>query len=195
MSEKDLAYWGQFGITREILEKYKVNAISKMFSDGVLKQVYSEDNPMYSYRVFNSFKIYKPLANKSDKWRGNLERNDIQGFEQLNKTGDLLVITKALKDVMTLRSFGINAIAPPSESSILEEAPIESCRRRFSKIIMLYDRDKTGMLFTRKIAKKFNLDFVFINKKYEAKDISDFVKKYGRQSGKELLDYILKRNL
>ena len=55
---------------------------------------------MYAYKVYNHFKIYKPYADKYTKWRNNLTELDIQGYKQLPKTGDILVITKSMKDVM-----------------------------------------------------------------------------------------------
>lgn len=49
---------------------------------------------MYAYKVYNHFKIYKPLADKYTKWRNNLTEYDIQGYKQLPKKGDILIITK-----------------------------------------------------------------------------------------------------
>ena len=49
---------------------------------------------MYAYKVYNHFKIYRPLADKYTKWRSNLNINDVQGFKQLPKTGDTLIMPK-----------------------------------------------------------------------------------------------------
>ena len=49
---------------------------------------------MYAYKVYNNFKIYRPLADKYTKWRKNLTDYDIQGYEQLPQKGDILFITK-----------------------------------------------------------------------------------------------------
>ena len=47
---------------------------------------------MYAYKVYNNFKIYRPLADKYTKWRNNLTDYDIQGYEQLPQKGDILFI-------------------------------------------------------------------------------------------------------
>ena len=50
--------------------------------------------------------------------------------------------------------------------------------------MVFYDRDATGMKFARKMVNQYNLDFMFIDKKHETKDISDFVKKFGIKKAK-----------
>ena len=189
-NDVDIEFWKQFGISLSTLEKYQVNAIQKYISDNVVKAMYTSDCPMYSYKVFDKFKIYRPLAPKVNKWRGNLSALDIQGFEQLPQTGDLLVITKSLKDVMTLHDLGYNAIAPASESVLIPEIVVNNVKKRFKRIIIFYDRDKTGIEFTRKLTRKYNLDFFIINKRYKTKDISDFVKNFGSKEASELIKNI-----
>ena len=111
----DKNYWSQFGITLNTLKKFKVSSIKYYLCNGIVKSIYKDENPMYAYKVYDHFKIYKPLADKYTKWRNNLTENDIQGYEQLPKNGDLLIITKSLKDVMVLYEMGYNAISPSSE--------------------------------------------------------------------------------
>lgn len=193
LSEIDIAYWKQYGISEQTLKLFKVTPISKVFINGILKDSYSDENPMYAYKVFDKFKIYKPLAAKLSKWRGNLSSLDIQGYEQLPEYGDILIITKSLKDVMVLYEMGYDSIAPPSESTDIPEIVINNIKGRFKKIIVLYDRDAAGMKFARRIVSKWRFDFVFINKKYKTKDISDFVKAYSIEDAKQMLTKELNR--
>ena len=190
-SEKDLLFWKQFGISKETLEEYKVNALSRFLVNGEVKGKHESDNPIYSYKVFNKFKIYRPLARKFDKWRGNLSNLDIQGYEQLSENGNLLILTKSLKDVMTLHEMGYEAIAPPSESTIISTIAMDTIKGRFKRIVIFYDRDRTGMQFTRKLAKEYDLDFVFINKKHKTKDISDLVKKVGYAKAANIFEQMI----
>ena len=193
MSDIDLSFWGKFGISAETLRLYKVNSISKLFVNNALKDVYSEKEPMYAYKVFNKFKIYKPLSPKIKKWRGNLSSLDIQGFEQLPESGELLIITKSLKDVMVLYEMGYDAIAPASESTEIPEVVISNISKRFKTIVVFYDRDKTGMKFSRNLVNKYKFDFIFINKRYKSKDISDFVVNYSFEEAKKMLNKELKK--
>jgi hypothetical protein len=178
MTAQDLAFWAEFGISEKTLSTYRVNAISLYSVDGEIKATYTKEDPIYSYKVFDKFKIYRPLGKKINKWRGNLSSLDIMGYEQLPEGGDVLIITKSLKDVMVLHELGYNAISPPSESTMIPEIVLNKLKERFKKIVIFYDRDRTGVQFTRKIVSKYSFDFLFINKKYKTKDISDFAKKF-----------------
>jgi len=175
----DIKFWNSFGISKETLKTYNVSPISKFLINGIVKGTYEIESPLYCYKVFNKFKIYKPFGSKMIKWRGNLNALDIQGFEQLPEKGELLIITKSLKDVMVLSEMGYDAIAPSSESTMIPEIVMNNLKRRFKRIILFYDRDRAGLEFARKLVKKFGLDFFFINKKYKTKDISDLVKGSG----------------
>lgn len=191
MSKKDIEYWNSFGITEETLRYYKVDAISEYYANDVRKYKRTDNELAFCYKVFNKFKIYRPLSNKLDKWRSNLSAFDIQGFEQLPEKSETLIITKSLKDVMVLHELGMNAIAPPSESASIPEVVINNLKSRFKKIIVIYDRDKAGVRFCRKIVSLHKFDFYFINKKYKTKDISDFVKAYGLPEAAKLLKNVL----
>ena len=187
LNRSDILFWEKYGISVDILNRYKVNAISDCYINNSLYQKYSLLEPMYSYKVFNKFKIYRPLSQKTDKWRSNLSSLDIQGYEQLDDTTDLLIITKSLKDVMTLRALGYNSIAPPSESSLIPDIVINKLKEKYKSIIVFYDRDKAGMKFARKMVNTYGFRFMFINKKHKTKDISDFVKVYGLEKASKLL--------
>ena len=91
---------------------------------------------------------------------------------------------------MTLHDLGYNAIAPASESVLIPEIVVNNVKKRFKRIIIFYDRDKTGIEFTRKLTRKYNLDFFIINKRYKTKDISDFVKNFGSKEASELIKNI-----
>lgn len=172
----DINYWSQFNISTTTLKKFGVSSIKYYLCNGIVKGIYKDTNPMYAYKVYNHFKIYRPLADKYTKWRNNLTENDIQGFKQLPKTGDILIITKSMKDVMCLYEMGIPAISPSSESTFIPQHCLDSLRKRFKHIIVIYDRDRAGFQNVRKIVHKHNLDFLFVHRKFKSKDISDAVK-------------------
>lgn len=175
----DINYWKQFNITVDTLKKFGVSSIKYYLCNGIVKSIYKEDNPMYAYKVYNHFKIYKPLADKYTKWRNNLTELDIQGFKQLPKTGDILIITKSMKDVMCLYEMGIPAISPSSESTFIPDKILEQLKKRFKRIIILFDRDQAGAKYLRKISLKTGLKGMLIHKKFKAKDVSDAIKANG----------------
>ena len=186
-TDVDKQYWSQFGITKETLIKFNVSSIKYYLCDGIVKGIYKNENPMYAYKVYDHFKIYRPLADKYTKWRNNLAPYDIQGYEQLPKKGDLLIITKSLKDVMCLYEMGYTAISPSSESTFISDKALNQLNRRFKRILICFDRDVSGIKNMRKISLKTGLNGFLVHKKWKAKDISDAVKLNGFETIKNWL--------
>lgn len=175
-TDVDTNYWSQFNISLDVLKKFDVSSIKYYLCNGIVKGIYKDTNPMYAYKVYNNFKIYRPLADKYTKWRNNLTENDVQGFKQLPKTGDTLIITKSMKDVMCLYQMGIPSVSPASESTFIPNKCLEQLKKRFKRILILFDRDVAGCKYLRKVSLKTGLEGMLINKKFKAKDISDAIK-------------------
>ena len=174
-TDVDKTYWSRFNISLDTLKKFNVFSIKYYLCNGVVKGIYKDDNPMYAYKVYDNFKIYRPLADKFTKWRNNLTTYDIQGYEQLPLSGDLLIITKSLKDVMCFHEMGIPAISPSSESTFIPNNVLEQLKKHFKRVIVMFDRDATGTKYLRKISLKTGLEPLLVHKKFNAKDISDAI--------------------
>ena len=176
----DKEYWKQFHISLDTLKKFNVFSIKYFLCNRVVRGTYKDTNPMYAYKVFDKFKIYRPLASKYTKWRTNLTNRHVQGLAELpQEGGNLLIITKSLKDVMSLYEMGFYAISASSETSFIPEDILKSLKKKWKHIVILYDRDATGMLKARAYSKQYKLHAVFVNKRFHAKDISDAIKLNG----------------
>lgn len=191
-TDVDINYWKQFNISINTLKKFNVNSIKYYLCNGIVKGTYKRENPMYAYKVYNNFKIYRPLADKYTKWRNNLTDYDIQGYEQLPQKGDILFITKSMKDVMCLHEMGYPAVSPSSESTFLPKDVLEQLKTRFKRIIILFDRDTAGVKRSRKLSRETGLEAIFINKKFKAKDVSDAVEANSFEEIKNWLDETIK---
>ena len=187
-TELDIEYWSKYGISVPTLEKFNVNSIQYYLCNGIVKGIYKDENPMYAYKVFDKFKIYRPYADKYAKWRNNLTDIDIQGWEQLPKNGNLLIITKSLKDVMALYEMGYIAISPSSESTFIPEKALNDLKKRFKRILLCFDRDVPGVTNMRKVSLKTGLNGFLVHKSFGAKDISDAIDKWGQTKVKEWLN-------
>lgn len=187
-TERDIEYWSKYGISVPTLEKFNVNSIQYYLCNGIVKGIYKDENPMYAYKVFDKFKIYRPYADKYAKWRNNLTDIDIQGWEQLPKNGNLLIITKSLKDVMALYEMGYIAISPSSESTFIPEKALNDLKKRFKRILLCFDRDNAGVRNMRKVSLKTGLNGFLVHKSFGAKDISDAIDKWGQTKVKEWLN-------
>lgn len=90
---------------------------------------------------------------------------------------------------MTLYSLGITAIAPNSENLFITEAQYAKLKTKFKYIVLFYDNDLPGIQCMRRIKKAHpELAVMYIPRCYEAKDISDFRKKYGEKKTLELIE-------
>jgi DNA primase len=190
-SKKDLEYWKQYNISKEILEYFNVKSLNAYCIND--SWIYSK-GLCFSYKLSNKenikrYKILNPL-NKKYKWFSNTTSTCIQGINQaLKSKPNFLIITSSLKDVMSLYSIGITAIAPASETVILDEEIINKLKKRISdNIIMFFDNDLAGRNFSNKYCEKYNLKEIYIEEKFNVKDPSDFIKLYGPEKLKTLLN-------
>ena len=187
-TEVDKRYWKQFHISTDTLKRFNVFSIKYFLCNRVVRGTYKETSPMYAYKVYDKFKIYRPLASKYTKWRTNLTNRHVQGLAELPyEGGNLLVITKSLKDVMCLYEMGISAVAASSETTFIPDDILRSLRRKWKRVVILYDRDATGMMKARDYSKQYKLDAIFVHKKFKSKDISDAVKNNNFNTVKEWL--------
>ena len=191
-TKTDIEFWKKFNIHIDTLKKYNVFSIKYYLCNNTVRGIYKEDNPMYAYKIYDRFKIYRPYASKYVKWRSNTNTEHVQGMEQLPSFGNLLIITKSLKDVMCLYEMGYNSISSSSETTFLPKNILESLKERWKHNVILYDRDKTGVAEARKYSKQFNLDAIFVHKRFKSKDISDAIMNNSFDSVKKWLNKTLR---
>lgn len=147
--KEDIAYWEQYGIGLDTLQKYKVCSLSRY--DSISNQgnhftLYSSpQEPMFCYNMNRLVKIYRPESKLRFVYGGEKSDDYVFGFEQLPGKGDVLFITGGEKDVLSLHAHGFNAICFNSETASIPENIIESLQLRFRHIVLLYDTDETGL--------------------------------------------------
>lgn len=180
-SLKDKQFWSSFGIKKATLEKFNVHAISHIFyNDTAVKA--SELSYAYVEIKDNrvSYKIYQPLESRIKKWINNADYSVHQGYTQLPEEGELLIITKSLKDVMSIHDcLGICAIGLQSESVMMKDSVMQEYKRRFKKVICLFDNDAAGKKLTESFSKTFDIPFFFVPELPNVTDFSDLVKSQG----------------
>ncbi len=184
----DDLYWEQFNINRDILKKFNVYPISHVWlNDNLMSWKFSEKYPMYAYQIYNKFKIYRPLNSANEKWMTNCTMYNIQGYKQLPETGDLLIITKSLKDVMTLHSLGYVAVSANSENTLIPLKIMNDLKRRFTKIIIFFDNDDSGHRGAVNMSTTYGIVYIEITKGCSSKDISDFIRDNNKTKTVKLL--------
>jgi hypothetical protein len=193
---QDVKYWKIFGICKATLEKYRVAPIEYVFFNNNPKKV---DKLTYSYQEYKddiiTYKIYQPYSKKY-KWMNNANYTVHQGYRQLPEKGELLIITKSLKDVMSLKDVvGINAIGLQSESVNVKSSVIEEYKTRFDKVLCLFDNDKPGIRFSEDFHKDHKLPYFFMPNIEGVTDFSDLVKIVGVEEAKKIFKKIIENEI
>lgn len=196
-TKEELKWWEEFGISKKLLKKYQIYSLQHIFINGELKFTSSEKCPIYGYYFGKDkngnekWKCYFPLKTEY-RFINNLSKKVLQGYHQLPKTGDLLVITKSMKDVVALYGFGIAAVSPNSETLFVDDKKLEEFKRRFKHILVLYDNDRTGLHNMWLIRKQYPELNYFYLPWYLSKDFTDSIKLVGVDNMKEYVNEFLK---
>jgi 5S rRNA maturation endonuclease (ribonuclease M5) len=100
---------------------------------------------------------------------------------QLPSKGELLIITKSLKDVMSIHDcLSIPAIGLQSESVMMKDSVMDEYKSRFQKVICLFDNDEAGKKLSANFSEKYNIPHFFVPELPGVTDFSDLVKVTGK---------------
>lgn len=188
-NKDDILYWNSFGIKLKTLELFNVYPISYIFYGE-----YSFKADKYAYVYIEKIndipyiKIYQPY-NKKTKWLSNMPMKVLFGYTRIPETGNLLIITKALKEIMSLYdTLGIPSIGVQQENVIIKEEVLGILKKRFKKIITLFDNDKQGKQLYNKYL-KLGIDGLILE---ESKNYSDLIESIGIKKSKIIIKHKLK---
>jgi len=186
--QKDLNFWGMFGVTPKVLLTFEVHPIDYFWING---NRFKCKDLSYVYNFKSGVKIYSP-KDLDCKWVSNVSEDCIQGYDQLKQTGEKVVITSSLKDVMSLHELGYQAVALQSEMHFPKQELIDDLKSRFEYVSVLYDNDfdkerNPGQTMATKICEQYNLFNVCIPDLYKSKDISDLIMNHGLEEASNFL--------
>ena len=180
-SQPELNYWLQYGITEETLQKFNVKALLEFHTLNKEGQNYTVKSNsvkfIFAYDNIDWVKIYKPKDEKQFRFQylGIKAPDFIFGWNQLPEKGESVFITGGEKDVMSLFSKGFPAIALNSETASLNKHISDDLKTRFTKVIILYDNDETGLKQSERLAIEHNLNRLILPEiSNNGKDISDY---------------------
>lgn len=197
-TDKELKWWNEYGISKKTLEKFNVYSVEFVFLNGELMLTSSINSPIFGYyngkkEGKEQWKIYRPSIRKGMRFLTS--GNWIQGLKYIPKSGNYLIITKSMKDVLCFYELGYSAIAPQGESTFIDSKLYNKLKDKFEKIYCLYDNDRAGLKAMIKFRKEYSdIEFIYIgNKQY--KDISDYVKGNGiEKTKKEIIAFLIEEH-
>lgn len=184
---RDLLYYDRYNIDQNILDRYNTTVLHYYWMTAAQRKPFLCRGMGFAYRIFNKYQLYFPYAiSKDEKFRNDWDELCVPGFAQLQHNSDLCIITKAYKDVMCLRSFGYEAVAPRSENILLPEECIGFLKRKYKKILVLFDNDGKHK------GDEYEFNKIFVPKLIETdKDPSDFCDNHGEIEARKMLKSII----
>ncbi len=154
----DKRFWLQFNIGEDILDKYNVKPLE-------FYHMVKEDNKItiqqpYIYGYFTKNEVYKIYQPRNKKFK------------------PYLIICSSLKDAMCLKQFGYNleVIAPDSENTVIKPYIIENLKKKYKKVVTLFDNDVAGHNAVNKYKQLYDIKGTWLD---SSKDIADLVKEKG----------------
>lgn len=185
----DKKYWSQSGVIKPTLLRYNVSPITHVFFNG---NAYKTELLAYAYIEYKdgevSYKIYQPYSEKY-KWINNANYTIHQGYTQLPETGDLLIITKSIKDVMSLWDVtSTYSVGLQSESVMMKHSVMDEYKSRFKRVMCLFDNDRAGKNLSKEFTKEYNVPHFYMPELQKVTDFSDLVKKVGVNDAKKIFN-------
>ena len=175
-NNNDKKFWLQFNIGEDILNKYNVTAVDYYHMVKEDNKITIQQPYIYAYLSKNEvYKIYQP---RNKKFKFIKVKPHLQGLDQLEYKQPYLVICSSLKDAMCLKQFGYNleVIAPDSENTIIKPYIIANLKKKYKKVVTLFDNDVAGHAAVNKYLLHFNIKGTWLD---SSKDIADLVKEKG----------------
>jgi hypothetical protein len=183
-NKSDVAYWTPYNIGSDSLEFHTVKpmatyTIKRMVADFEEQHDIS-DPAMYGYftKKGELYKIYRP-KDKKRKFTKVSGIDYVQGWDQL-QGHEYLLITKALKDIMCLKtlSLKLDILAPDSENTMLRESTIIQLKSEYKAIAVGLDSDTAGVANMQKYRDMYGIPIIYYP---AAKDPSDAMKFFGKK--------------
>ena len=180
-TQKELDFWAKFKIDSDTLNMYNVSALAKFNTINKYGKPYevvsSEIKFIFAYENEAWTKLYKPLDEKKYKFQylGKKDLGFMFGWEQLPPEGEIVFITGGEKDVLSLKAQGYDPFTLNSETATLNKETATELKRRFKKIVVLYDNDETGLKQSQILAETHGFYRVVLPEiANNGKDISDY---------------------
>ena len=198
-TSKDLKYWKQFNVTKELLIEHDIRSIQYMLNENnEVVYEFSKNKLAFALVILDKVKIYCPES-VDFKWRSNVPGNMWEYYQGVHnlKYKNTLLITKSYKDLLTFKALAdgneFDVIAPQSETVTLVPEFADYIQKRYNRIIVVMDYDLAGVRAANQLKKLYGFEVKFVSTdrinvngklKCLQKDISDYTLYKGIDAGK-----------
>lgn len=181
-NKDDVEFWSPYNIGAQLLNHYNVKPLQSFTMNRGDESFTRTGKRMYGYFDKNGlmYRIYLP-GSTTKKFM--IFSDYIQGWDQI-RNKKRLFICSSLKDIMAMRSLGIDGdyIAPNSENSNIKN--ILEWVKAYDQKYVIFDNDEAGVKMMNKYKTMYDIPFIHLPL---SKDISDSIRDHGANKVKEYL--------
>lgn len=181
-THEELAYWNGYYQDIDDLRANNVYSIDTVYLN---KQKFpiKDSELRFGYLYEGYWKIYRPFADKKNKWMpNNVPITMMDGLNDI-KDCDVAFINKSKKDYMVMKKVVPCCCAVQNEGmGCFSEENIEYLKENSDKQILSFDSDEAGVKNSQLITEKFGFEYCNVPRIYLGegiKDWSDLAKTHG----------------
>ncbi len=181
-TNEELAYWNGYYQDIDDLRANNVYSIDTVYLN---KQKFpiKDTELRFGYLYEGHWKIYRPFADKKNKWMpNNVPITMMDGLDDIRDC-DVAFINKSKKDYMVMKKIYPCCCAVQNEGmGCFSEENVEFIKENSERQILSFDSDETGVKNSKLISDKFGFDYCNVPRLYleeGIKDWADLARIYG----------------
>jgi hypothetical protein len=173
-TNEELAYWNGYYQDIDDLRANNVYSIDTVYLN---KQKFpiKDSELRFGYLYEGHWKIYRPFADKKNKWMpNNVPITMMDGLDDITDC-DVAFINKSKKDYMVMKKVFPCCCAVQNEGmGCFSEENVEFIKENSERQILSFDSDETGVKNSKLISDKFGFDYCNVPRIYLDEGIKDW---------------------
>ena len=173
-THEELAYWNAYYQDIDDLRANNVYSIDTVFLN---KQKFpiKDTELRFGYLYEGHWKIYRPFADKKNKWMpNNVPITMMDGLDDI-KDCDVAFINKSKKDYMVMKKIYPCCCAVQNEGmGCFSEENVEYIKENSERQILSFDSDEAGVKNSQMITDKFGFEYCNVPRIYLDEGIKDW---------------------
>jgi DNA primase len=194
-THEELAYWNEYYQDIDDLRANNVYSIDTVFLN---KQKFpiKDTELRFGYLYEGHWKIYRPFADKKNKWMpNNVPITMMDGLEDIADC-DVAFINKSKKDYMVMKKVFPCCCAVQNEGmGCFSEENVEYIKENSERQILSFDSDETGVKNSQMITDKFGFEYCNVPRIYLDEGIKDWADLARIHGLKTIEKYLTQREL
>lgn len=190
-THEELAYWNEYYQDIDDLRANNVFSIDTLYLN---KQKFplKDTELRFGYLYEGHWKIYRPHADKKNKWMpNNVPITMMDGLNDI-KDCDVAFINKSKKDYMVMKKIFPCCCAVQNEGlGCFSEENVEYLKENSDVQILSFDSDETGVKNSQLITEKFGFEYCNVPRIYLGEGIKDWAL-LAKEKGLKTVERILK---